>query len=79
MTQQRRGTARSSVACQYPAAANHRQHPEFNKISLPDGLGACSLDIEMETGTGKTYVYIKTMFELNKRYGSAKLRAAKLQ
>lgn len=32
-------------------------------------LGRCSLDIEMETGTGKTYVYIKTMFELNKRYG----------
>ncbi len=32
-------------------------------------IGRCSLDIEMETGTGKTYVYIKTMFELNKRYG----------
>lgn len=32
-------------------------------------LGAVSLDVEMETGTGKTYVYIKTMFELNKRYG----------
>ncbi len=32
-------------------------------------MGACSLDVEMETGTGKTYVYIKTMFELNKRYG----------
>ena len=30
-------------------------------------LGCCSLDVEMETGTGKTYVYIKTMFELNKR------------
>ena len=29
------------------------------------GLGVCSLDVEMETGTGKTYVYIKTMFELN--------------
>ena len=28
-----------------------------------------NLDIEMETGTGKTYCYIKTMFELNKRYG----------
>lgn len=27
------------------------------------------LDIEMETGTGKTYCYIKTIFELNKRYG----------
>lgn len=35
-------------------------------------LGACSLDIEMETGTGKTYVYIKTIFELNKRYGWTK-------
>lgn len=35
-------------------------------------LGACLLDIEMETGTGKTYVYIKTMFELNKRYGWTK-------
>lgn len=32
---------------------------------------SCSinLDIEMETGTGKTYCYIKTMFEMNKRYG----------
>jgi len=28
-----------------------------------------NLDIEMETGTGKTYCYIKSMFELNKRYG----------
>ena len=26
----------------------------------------------METGTGKTYCYIKTMFELNKRYGWSK-------
>ena len=46
--------------------------PKSTKLSLPDGLGACSLDIEMETGTGKTYVYIKTMFELNKRYGWSK-------
>lgn len=32
---------------------------------------SCSinLDIEMETGTGKTYCYIKTMFEMNRRYG----------
>lgn len=39
---------------------------------LIKSLGRCSLDIEMETGTGKTYVYIKTMFELNKRYGWSK-------
>jgi len=31
-----------------------------------------NLDVEMETGTGKTYVYIKTMFELNKQYGWSK-------
>ncbi|HIU63716.1 MAG TPA: DEAD/DEAH box helicase family protein [Candidatus Avacidaminococcus intestinavium] len=40
--------------------------------SLVKSLGRCSLDIDMETGTGKTYVYIKTMFELNKNYGWSK-------
>ena len=40
--------------------------------SLVKDLGRCSLDIEMETGTGKTYAYIKTMFELNKKYGWSK-------
>lgn len=40
--------------------------------SLAKHMGACSLDVEMETGTGKTYVYIKTMFELNKQYGWSK-------
>jgi len=39
---------------------------------LVRGLGRCSLDIEMETGTGKTYVYIKSIFELNQRYGWSK-------
>lgn len=31
-----------------------------------------NLSIEMETGVGKTYTYIKTMFELNKHYGWSK-------
>ncbi|HNO80231.1 MAG TPA: DEAD/DEAH box helicase family protein [Phycisphaerae bacterium] len=31
-----------------------------------------NLDVEMETGTGKTYCYIKTMFEMNRRYGWSK-------
>jgi len=39
---------------------------------LAAGLGTVSLDVEMETGTGKTYVYIKTMFELHKAYGWSK-------
>ena len=40
--------------------------------TLSKALGGCSLDIEMETGTGKTYVYIKTIFELHRRYGWTK-------
>lgn len=55
---------------------NIRERQTLNNIRLSDELsrrlGRCSLDIEMETGTGKTYVYIKTMFELNKRYGWSK-------
>ena len=53
----------------------HTQQSQNNiKLSpaLVKDLGRCSLDIEMETGTGKTYVYIKTMFELNKKYGWSK-------
>ena len=41
---------------------------ELEKTTVCD----INLDIEMETGTGKTYCYIKTMFELNKRYGWSK-------
>lgn len=34
--------------------------------------GRYNLTIEMETGVGKTYTYIKTMYELNKQYGWSK-------
>ena len=50
----------------------------LNKVQLRNGLPASdSLDsgdftVEMETGTGKTYVYLRTIFELNKRYGFTK-------
>ena len=39
---------------------------------LRDAHGALALSIEMETGTGKTYTYIKTMYELYKHYGWTK-------
>lgn len=46
---------------------------QSNELSKPFGNNCrCALDIEMETGTGKTYCYIKTMFELNKKYGWSK-------
>lgn len=53
--------------------ANIREIQQNNNVKLSDklihNLGRCSLDVEMETGTGKTYVYIKTMYELNRHYG----------
>ena len=41
---------------------------------LPRSRHLDSLDftVEMETGTGKTYVYLRTIFELNRRYGFSK-------
>ena len=50
----------------------------LNDVQLCNGLPpSASLDsgdftVEMETGTGKTYVYLRTIFELNKRYGFTK-------
>lgn len=35
-------------------------------------LSSGDFTVEMETGTGKTYVYLRTIFELNKRYGFSK-------
>ncbi len=42
--------------------------------SLPPSADLASGDftVEMETGTGKTYVYLRTIFELNRRYGFTK-------
>ncbi len=42
--------------------------PELKKTPICD----VNLDVEMETGTGKTYCYIKTMFELNRDFGWSK-------
>ena len=53
----------------------HKVQTDSNiKLSndLVDKLGHCQLDIEMETGTGKTYVYTRTIFELNRNYGWSK-------
>ncbi|MBP3925060.1 DEAD/DEAH box helicase family protein [bacterium] len=43
-----------------------------HKLSLSRDYDSRQFSIEMETGTGKTYVYTKTILELNKRYGFSK-------
>ena len=49
-----------------------RENQIAESEALSNKLGAVELDIEMETGTGKTYVYTKTMYELNRLYGWTK-------
>jgi len=53
-------------------AVQRRQNlPLSDKLVSSAGCKV-NLDVEMETGTGKTYCYIKTFFEMNKRYGWTK-------
>lgn len=55
-------------------AVQHHQNLPLSSTQVVGAKTGCAinLDIEMETGTGKTYCYIKTIFELNKRYGWSK-------
>lgn len=48
------------------------QEKNFIPYSGPLRAGNYNFDIEMETGTGKTYVFLRTIFELNKKYGFTK-------
>lgn len=46
-----------------------RQNLPLSQSLVTSKVCGINLDIEMETGTGKTYCYIKSMFEMNKRFG----------
>ena len=43
-----------------------------NGLKPTEALTSGDFTVEMETGTGKTYVYLRTVFELNRRYGFTK-------
>ena len=53
-------------------AVQRRQNLPISNRLVPSAGCQVNLDVEMETGTGKTYCYIKTFFEMNKRYGWTK-------
>lgn len=52
--------------------ANLQKVQEQNDIPCSDTLKDMHFSVEMETGTGKTYVYLRTIYELNKKYGFKK-------
>ena len=43
-----------------------------NGLRPSSTLASGDFTVEMETGTGKTYVYLRTVFEMNRRYGFTK-------
>jgi type III restriction enzyme len=43
-----------------------------NNLPVSDALDGMNFSVEMETGTGKTYVYLRSIFELYQRYGFSK-------
>lgn len=53
-------------------SVQRRQNLPLSAALAKNKVCPVNLDIEMETGTGKTYCYIKTMFELHQRYGWGK-------
>ena len=60
-----------------PAQLKHNLHAIQEEECLPATSVATNgrlrdFTVEMETGTGKTYVYIRTIYELNRRYGLTK-------
>ena len=53
-------------------AVQRRQNLPISEVLVKSAGCDINLDVEMETGTGKTYCYIKTIFEMNKLYGWSK-------
>ena len=53
-------------------AVQRRQNLPLSAALIRTNVCDINLDVEMETGTGKTYCYVKSMFELNARYGWSK-------
>ena len=51
---------------------NLRKIQTYHKLAPSESLPSLDFNIEMETGTGKTYVYLKTIFELHANYGFTK-------
>ena len=67
-----RGFANKLSLDDFDLLKNVREIQERNNILKSDKIQGRNFSVEMETGTGKTYVYTKTILELNKRYGFTK-------
>ena len=72
MLLQSQGVGNNLVLSDDQLLANTHIIQEENNILKVETFQGRDFSIEMETGTGKTYVYLRTIFELNKNYGFKK-------
>lgn len=66
------GVRNNLVLSEEQILANLQVIQSNNEISISDKLDGMHFSVEMETGTGKTYVYLRSIYELNKLYGFKK-------
>tara|TARA_B100001741_G_scaffold892_1_gene754 strand:+ start:4743 stop:7424 length:2682 start_codon:yes stop_codon:yes gene_type:complete len=66
------GVSNSLVLTDEQILANLQAIQKYNEIEISTSLETLNFSLEMETGTGKTYVYLRSIFELSKNYGFKK-------
>jgi len=66
------GISNSLVLSEQQILANLQAVQAKNEIKVSDKLDGMHFSVEMETGTGKTYVYLRSIYELNALYGFKK-------
>ncbi len=67
------GITESQILTNIQQVQQLNEIPPSQQLERVKGVNkGVNLTIEMETGTGKTYTYIRTMYELNKKYGWSK-------
>lgn len=66
------GIGNKLVLSEEQILANLQNVQRLNEITPSAQLDGMHFSVEMETGTGKTYVYLRTIYELNKQYGFKK-------
>jgi len=66
------GVSNNLVLAEEQILENLKTIQSNNDIKISTALDSLNFSVEMETGTGKTYVYLRTIYELNKLYGFKK-------
>lgn len=66
------GVSNNLILSEEQILANLQNIQTQNEIKVSDKLDGMHFSVEMETGTGKTYVYLRSIYELNKLYGFKK-------